>query len=160
MPEIQIDIADKIAQVRGNPVIVCGNSDYTVTFTFDAEWDAYDAKTARFVRYQNGIPVYTDVLFTGNTVNVPALYDTHEAAVGVYAGDIRTSTPARVQCMPCITGDSSGHPVPPPPDVYAQLLVYLEELESGAGSAPSNATAAADCFAVCIIGTATFSEVE
>ena len=129
MPEIQITVKDKVAQTVGTPVIVCGNSDYTVTFTFDEEWDLYDAKTARFAFYQDGIFRYLDVLFDGDSVSVPVLRNTDEAAVGVYAGDIRTTTPARIPCMQCITDGAAAHN-PPARDVYEQLLQYLEDLQN------------------------------
>ena len=34
---IKINIANKHCIVEGTPVIVCGNSGYMITFTFDAE---------------------------------------------------------------------------------------------------------------------------
>lgn len=129
MPEIFIRVDAKTAEVLGNPVIVCGNSDYTLRFAFDSEWDAYTAKTARFVYMRNGHPVYQDVIFSGDACTAPALYDTDCAAVGVYAGDIHTTTPARIPCARCITDSASVHP-DPPPDVYTQILAYLEEIEN------------------------------
>lgn len=130
MPNIHINVTDKIALASGIPDIVCGNSDYTVEFTFDSEWDEYEAKTARFVRLQNGAPVYTDVLFTGTTAVVPPVYDTYELLVGVYAGDIHTTTPARIPCIPCITDGAPVHDIPAP-DVYNQLLQYLADIVNG-----------------------------
>lgn len=135
MPEIQIRIRDKIAQVQGNPCIICGNSDYTIAFTFDSEWDAYTAKTARFAYCRDGVFLYKDVLFDGSSVPVPTLYGICEVAVGVYAGNIRTTTPARIPCERCITDGAPVHDNPPP-DVYDQLLEYLNEIASG-GAAPS-----------------------
>ena len=62
MPEIKIDITNKVAAQIGTAVIVCGNDDYTVSFTFDNEWGAYQEKTARF-RFINaeGKKEYIDV---------------------------------------------------------------------------------------------------
>lgn len=125
-----IQIADKTAAVQGSLQIICGNSDYTLTFVFDAEWDAYDAKTARFVYLQNGAAVHQDILFEGDTVTVPVLHGVYEVLVGVYAGDIHTTTPARISCVPSITCGDTPHDLPAP-DVYDQLLEYLAALQHG-----------------------------
>lgn len=125
MPEIKITIRDKIATPTGSPAIVCGNSDYTVTFDMDSEWSPYTARTARF-NYTNadGVRRHQDVLFTGNSCAVPVMNDTHAVEIGVYAGDIHTSTPARIPCARSATDDAAEHP-DPTPDVYDQLLDYL-----------------------------------
>jgi len=136
MPEITITVADKTAAAQGSPVIVCGNSDYAVNFIFDAEWDAYPVKTLRAVWYSGGLPVYADVIFEGTAAELPAFYETAEVAVGVYAGNICTTTPARIPCARCITDSSPRHP-DPLPDVYDQLLVCLKQLETAA-PAPSS----------------------
>lgn len=129
MPVIEIQITGKIAQTVGQPVIVCGNSDYSIQFTFDSEWDIYEAKTARFV-YRKGSSLYhQDILFTDDTCTVPVLYDTDCVAVGVYAGNIHTSTPASIPCAHCITDDEPVHPEPDP-DVYVQILSYLAGLDT------------------------------
>ena len=145
MPEIEISVRSKIAQAQGSPEIVCGNSDYTVTFDLDSEWAPYDAKTAQFKFFENGVPRCYEVAFTGNTAAIPAVYDTGELLIGVYAGDIRTSTPARVPCLPCISDGTTPHH-DPPPDIYEQLLTLIEGMGSGgvvAGGAYDNATGVA-----------------
>ena len=134
MPDIAVIVRDKVAQVQGNPEIVCGNSDYTVTFDFDAEWETYENKTAHFSFLENGVPRYFDVQFSGNSVQIPAVWNTCEMLIGVYAGDIRTTTAAAVPCIPCITDDEPVH-TDPPPDVYEQLVELLEEMQSGGGQA-------------------------
>ena len=95
---IKINIADKRPTVIGSPVIVCGNSDYSIEFAFDAEWANASAKTARFVYVKSGAVKYQDVEFTGNTAPVPVLAGIKEVQVGVYAGELRTTTPARIPC--------------------------------------------------------------
>lgn len=144
MPEIIVNVREKIAQVQGNPEIVCGNSDYTVTFDFDAEWNQYTEKTAHFAFVQDGKPQFYDVIFSGNTVKIPAVYRTSELAIGAYAGAIRTTSPARVPCAYCITDGQPVHP-DPPPDVYAQLLELLEGMQGGGGE-PVNAMAFGNAF--------------
>ena len=90
MPIINITVREKIAHTIGNPHIVCGNSDYVVHFDFDAEWDAYETKTARFIWGGK----YTDVLFEGTECPVPVIMDAYGVLVGVYAGELHTTTAA------------------------------------------------------------------
>lgn len=99
---IKVNIADKWATVTGEPVIVCGNSSYTVEFTFDDEWNGLDTKTARFVYVQDGEVKYQDVDFTGTTAPVPVMANTKEVRVGVFAGSQLTSTPVVIPCEPSI----------------------------------------------------------
>ena len=99
MHELHIVINNKIATyMRRDGCVVCNNDDYMVVFAFDAEWDAYPTKTARFI--WNGL--HTDVPFTGNTVALPMVKNTTLVTVGVYAGDLRTTTPASIECKKSI----------------------------------------------------------
>ncbi len=129
MTALYITVTEKHAQLSGTPVIVCGNSDYTITFTFDEEWDRHDAKTARFAYHQDGVLRYLDVQFEGDCVSVPVLHDVGEVAVGVYAGDLCTTTPARISCARCAT-DGNALPDIPVRDVYNELT---EQLACGSG---------------------------
>ena len=105
MPNINITVREKIAHTITDTCIVCGNSDYVVDFAFDAEWDAYEVKTARFI--WGG--TYTDVAFTGNECPVPVIPDAISVLVGVYAGDLHTTTAAAIGVRRSILG---GNPVP------------------------------------------------
>lgn len=105
MPNINITVREKIAHTISDTCIVCGNSDYVVVFDFDAEWDAYEVKTARFI--WGG--TYTDVAFTGNECPVPVIPDAVSVLVGVYAGDLHTTTAAAIGVRRSILG---GNPVP------------------------------------------------
>lgn len=134
MPEISITVREKTASLSVPVTVVCGNSDYTVRFLFDSEWDAYPTKTARFTYFKNGVFRYEDVLFDGDSVSVPVQRDVDEIAIGVYAGDLHTSTPARVPCARCITDGAPVHD-PPAPDVYNQLMEYLAGLQGGGSTA-------------------------
>lgn len=131
---IDITVENKIA-INNDPNarIVCGNSDYEINFMFDAEWDSHDVKTAIFV--SNG--KCSRQVFTGNVCPVPVLQNTQIVWVGVFAGTIddgtlSTSTPAIVQCTPCIT-DGDNVPAPPQDDVYNQIIKLLEEIRNGGG---------------------------
>jgi hypothetical protein len=93
---LHITVNNKIATyLNRDGNIVCGNSDYVIVFTFDSEWDAYDEKIARFIWNDS----YIDVAFTGDTVAVPVLSNTTALKVGVYAGELSTTTPALIGCQ-------------------------------------------------------------
>lgn len=128
MHYINITVREKSARADDRARIVCGNSDYAVRFDFDEEWEAYDLKTARFIT-EGGF--FTDVQFTGSDCAVPVLTGTRTLLVGVFAGDVRTTTPAYIPAIPCIT-DTGGIPAAPPPDVYAQLMNRFAALEAPA----------------------------
>ena len=100
MPNINITVREKIAHTISDTCIVCGNSDYVAIFDFDAEWDAYEVKTARFI--WGG--TYTDVAFTGNECPVPVILNAVSVLVGVYAGDLHTTTAAAVGVRRSILG--------------------------------------------------------
>lgn len=99
---INITIANKHCTVEGAPVIVCGNSDYTLQLTLDDDWGKDTSKTARFVYVQRGEVKHQDVVFSGSTVEVPVLSDTREVKVGIYEGNLQTTTPAIIPCQPSI----------------------------------------------------------
>lgn len=132
MKNINITVENKRAAVVGSPTIICGNSDYTVTFAFDNEWSLTGPKTARFVYVKRGEVMHEDVLFDGNTVAVPVLSDVTFVNVGVFAGDLSTTTPAKVNCHPSILC-GSGSVQAPTPDVYSQIMALFESMaEKGA----------------------------
>lgn len=102
MEEIKIKVADKIASVEGTPIIICGNSDYVVNFTFDDEWADKNEKTAHFVYYQDGLKKNIPVDFVGDTCNVPVLVNTERVSIGVSASGMVTTTGAEVRCKKSI----------------------------------------------------------
>ena len=121
MKEILIAVKNKIAMNLGNATYVCDNSDYRVIFDFDAEWADHPVKTARF-KY-NG--VYQEVVFTGNACDMPVIRDARLISVGVYAGDLQTSTPAVVHASQSILSGDAAHDAPAE-DVYNQLVALVE----------------------------------
>lgn len=93
--KLHIDIRNKVAKYRQREgSIVCGNSDYVIEFTFDSEWDAHTTKTAHFIWGGKSL----DKDFTGNTCQVPTIKNATELKVGVYVGDLRTTTSAIIPC--------------------------------------------------------------
>ena len=83
--------------------IVCGNADYQIQFHFDAEWDAYETKTARFI--WNG--KCKDVVFNGSVCPVPIVANTTALEVGVYVEDLSTTTSAIIPCNKSILCNSN-----------------------------------------------------
>lgn len=129
--EIKVEVRDKVATAPPDAVIVCGNSDYTILFQFDEEWDGLEVKTARF-KYSTyaGPKQHIDVPFKGNMVEVPILTNAHKVEVGVYAGNLTTTTGAHIRCLPSIRC-GAGEKVEPSPDKYDALM----ELIKGGGGA-------------------------
>lgn len=121
---ININVTNKHAIAVGAPVIVCGNSDYLIKFAFDSDWADANAKTARFVYVQDGEVRFTDVLFTGDTAEAPVLANIKEVLIGVFAGNLHTTTPARIPCEASIRC-GTGAPVDPTPTQYDQIMELL-----------------------------------
>ena len=118
MKTLHVSVADKIAtyQARDGD-IVCGNSSYQIQFAFDSEWDAYTAKTAVFKwNFQ-----YVEIPFTGDTCPVPIIKNATSFTVGVYAGDLCTTTEATIGAKRSVLCNMGEH-ADPPKDVYNQLI--------------------------------------
>lgn len=135
MKVIDVSIRDKIAyRVDEEAFIVCGNSDYIINFDFDADWNDYNIKTARFT-FNGSIE---DVVFEGTSVNVPPIYKSTLVTVGVTAGDIRTSTSCLIPCIK--SGFCEDGPIADPsPDVYAQITEKCDEAVKTANSVEERA---------------------
>lgn len=141
MPNIKITVAGKIAtNTTPDVAIVCGNSDYTVTFDLDAEWAAEDTRTARFSYVRDGRTRYKEQTFEGNTVTVPALSGVRQVTVGVYAGipddpgDLHTTTGAAIWCMPSILCGDAVEEITP--EEKAGLQQQIAELAARPGNLP------------------------
>ena len=130
MVEIQIDIADKIPLVTGSvQCIVTDNSDYTVRFTFDKQWDQSE-KTAYFV-LDNGY-AYAPVVLHDNMATLPRIIDGTASKylyVGVQQGELRTSRACAIPIHPSVTDMIDDEAVPPAPDMWENIIYRLENLE-------------------------------
>lgn len=120
---IVIFVKDKVAYAPKDARIVCNNYDYTITFDFDDEWNSIETKTARFSANGKNI----DVVFTGNSVNAPPIYNAAYVKIGVFAPDI-TTTYATIRCEESILCEG-GVIADPLPDVYAQIIDLLNQLK-------------------------------
>lgn len=129
MKTIKVTIRDKIAVAEKDALYICGNSDFVIAFDFDDEWAGYEYKTARFVFNDT----FADVVFSGNECAVPVLSNTYNFIVGVYAGDLCTTTPAYVAAKKSILCDS-GTPAESFGDAYAQLIKVFNQTMEGVGS--------------------------
>lgn len=104
MKKLHITVKDKVATyLQRDGVIVCGNSDYKIEFTFDSEWSSHTTKMARFV--WNGKYYDKEISSTGEC-DVPIISNATEVSVGVYAGELSTTTPAIIPCKKSILCDS------------------------------------------------------
>lgn len=121
---IEIKIRQKKAVAIGDPHIVCDNSDYTITFDFDEEWENLLVKTAVF-KYKVGDETRSQKQpFSGNIVEMPPINNTRIVEVGVFAGDLKTTTPAWIPCsLSILSGDSV--PEPPSEEVYNELIELI-----------------------------------
>lgn len=122
MKTLHIAVKDKVAtyELRDGALICENAGQYEIAFSFDSEWAGRTAKTARFC--YNGQAV--DVPFTGATVTVPKIINAHLLEVGVYAGDLITSTPAFIPCRLSILSTDPIH-ADPPEDVYNRLMALI-----------------------------------
>lgn len=123
MPDINITVAHKVA-VSDTQAIVCDNSDYTVHWTLDEDWSAYDTKTMRTI-YMDG--TFTDKVFSGAEVELPVCTVPGVVQIGLFAGDIRTSRVAIMRALPSVRS-AAGAPANPTPDVYDQLMELIKGL--------------------------------
>ena len=122
MKTIAISVRDKVAVTMDETQYICGNSDFIVKFDFDAEWDEFDVKTVRFSKDNRK---YIDVVLQGNECPVPIIYNTNKIMVGVFAGDLHTSTPAIIPAQKSILC-RDGSPEAPSEDVYAQIMEQIK----------------------------------
>lgn len=142
MKTIKVSIRDKIAVAEKDALYICGNSDFVIAFDFDDEWAGYEYKTARFVF--NG--AFADVVFSGNECAVPVISNSYNFIVGVYAGDLHTTTPAYVAAKKSILCGNNP-PAEPTPDVFRQMVELfnagLDESRVNANAAKASEEAAA-----------------
>ena len=124
MPIINITVKGKVAS-SDTKTIVNGNSDYVVNWVLDGEWADYDTKTMR-VRHYDGTVI--DCIFTGCSCSLPIITETCMIEIGLFAGNLITSTPVTISCTRCIM-DDEGPVKDPMPDVYAQIMERLDSLE-------------------------------
>lgn len=123
--------------VSGPPYIVTDNSDYTITFEPDAEWDEFPAKTVYYAFDTGGAIVHPIV---GNEDDIPILTKARMVYIGVSAGDLRTTKALGIRVQGSVR-QMAGVQVPEPEsDVYDRIMdtlngheVRLRRVEMGGG---------------------------
>lgn len=111
----------KINYVKSD--LIGDNADYIASFVFDSEWDNA-VKTARFIKGNN----YVDVLLENDSCTIPVeILRGGYIRVGVFSSTM-TSTYCIVQVNESIK-EKHGSPIEPTPDVYAQIIGMIEEIE-------------------------------
>lgn len=131
MPEIVIRIKDKRPRIVGDiQAIVADNSDYTIRFEFDKEWQE-GGKTVWFVR-SSGY-AFAPVQTVDDTVRVPVQRDVGVIAalyVGVQQGDVETSRACEIKLLPAITDHIDDSAVQPEESMWQAFGKRLDSLES------------------------------
>lgn len=120
-----VKVRGKIAAAEYTEPYVCDNSDYEIEFDFSEEWQVYELKTARFA-YGGKMQ---DIIFEGSRCGVPRMSGICSFKVGVFAGDLSTTTPAYIEARASILSEG-GTPTAPAPDVYDQLMQRMNEIEA------------------------------
>ena len=109
--------------------VVSDNAYYFARFFFDEEWEGKE-KTARFI----GKKGYKDMVLEKDWCYIPLeSMKSGLLLVGVYAGDLQSTTAARVPILASIL-DDDGLPADPTPDVYTQLTEMIKEIRDKAVS--------------------------
>ena len=122
---IHVTVRNKVAVEDSGTQYICDNSDFVVVFDFDDEWEAFAFKTARFAYEEK----YQDVIFQGNECPVPIITNTNRIRIGVYGGNLCTTTSASVFARKSILC-GTGKVEVPAEDVYAQIMEKLNNLET------------------------------
>ena len=134
---ISCSVKDKIARAPWSAFIVSDNVEqYAIEFSFDAEWSLFDIKTARFLIGGE----YVDVDFSGDVVGVPLVPSgIKQIRVGVYAGNLSTTTPAQIRVIDSVLADQpasiydpdSPDVLPAAEDVTLDDLLHLNDVSAG-----------------------------
>lgn len=108
-----------------NEKLIGDNADYVANFVFDSEWDGC-VKTARFIFDGR----YAEVILVDDKCIIPMEVLKHGLLkVGVYSAEM-TSTSCEVYIRASIK-ETEGTTAEPTPDVYAQIIKMLEDMEIG-----------------------------
>lgn len=99
-----------MATLERGAFLIGGNTDQTITFSFDKEWDDYPNKTVLFVYSQEGLTKYKSKKFTGKSVKAPLLTNLNNVKIGVVAGEIMASTSVTVQSKTSVLDDAKINP--------------------------------------------------
>ena len=117
--QIHIEVRGKIATLKELDFqMVGGNSDYEVVFDFDEAWADHNVKTALFVFGRESVPK----VFEGDVCGGVAINNATTCYIGVFSGDIMTTTPATITDIRQSITDIGGTPQDPTPSVYNEII--------------------------------------
>lgn len=104
-----------------NPV--CNNTDYRAVFTFDKAWNGKQ-KTARFMCYGKGKKLlYShDVVLDDDMCVIPKISDAGTVKVGVYAGNLSTTSTASLTFIESALSDQDAKREVPPNNIVDKLM--------------------------------------
>lgn len=124
METIEIMVRNKVPRFKKDSAksIITWNTGYVINFDFDEEWG--HTKTLRVVNDKGKI--IQDIVFEGNSVELPKIADTAHIGIGVFSGDLTSTTKLILACRKSILEDD-GAPLPPSEDVYNQVIGILDE---------------------------------
>jgi hypothetical protein len=100
------------------------NKGYEVNFIFDEEWNGL-VKTARFI---NGNE-HKDVILENDSCEFPIDIMGAVVEVGVFAGDLKSTTSSYVLFAPSIL-EHFGVPANPTPEVYTQIIELIQDIKN------------------------------
>lgn len=104
--------------------LVSYNKGYDANFIFDDEWDGL-IKTVRFI---NG-DKHKEVILENDKCEFPIDIMGSVVEVGVFAGDLKSTTSTYVLFLPSIL-EKFGVPVDPTPEIYTQIIRMIEEIKN------------------------------
>jgi len=129
-----------------NEELIGDNADYEASFSFDSEWDGC-IKTARFIHGGR----YAERVLTDDKCIIPVeVLKQGFLKVGVYSAEM-TTTYCEVYIRASIK-ETTGTTAEPTPDVYAQIIKRIEDMETGGVSDEQIAKAVEDYLAENPIG--------
>lgn len=117
---------DKKSLIEEEKKPVSHNTGYIANFIFDEEWNGKE-KTARFI---NG-DKYKDVLLVDDKCEIPIEIMGSIVEVGVFAGNLKSTTATYVRFLPDIL-EKYGLPADPAPEIYTQILEMIKNIKEEA----------------------------
>ena len=122
MKEIHVTVRDGTAFQTDHTAYITGDGEFYVVFALEDNWQDYPIRVARF-QTENG---YQDVMFRGDRCHMPVFTYAQKLEVGLTAGNLRTTTPARIFMRQGIRS-AWGPPEDPQTSIYDQILDCLGE---------------------------------
>lgn len=122
LKEIHVTVRDGIAFQTDHTAYITGDGEFYVIFALEDGWKDLPVRVARF-QTESG---YQDVMFRGERCHVPVFSYAQKLEVGLTAGNLRTTTPARIFVRQGIRS-AWGPPEDPQASVFDQILDCLGE---------------------------------